>query len=225
MTGCADTWEWYQVNSGGQSACRVLCTGPGYLPSQKPRWGAGVRVLDNHFHAVLRTPERAPSAEKARRRYRAHYDRKRPAPEPWSEECARTAENMRDISWFMHDLQQQFACWFNRTRPVRRRGTLWAARFKNTLLQDGRAVWDCWKYIEMNSIRAGLSKDPAEYRFSSFGIWSATGKHPFGRGLRQGPNCLENRRLTPYGQRTSAQQGALSPPAVLYAFKRLTLTA
>jgi hypothetical protein len=68
---------------------------------------------------------------------------------------------------------------YNRTRPARRRGALWAGRFKHTLLEEGVAVWDCWKYIEMNPVRAGLVADPADYRFGSFGIWSGRGKHPF----------------------------------------------
>ena len=41
------------------------------------------------------------------------------------------------------------------------------------------AVWDCWKYIEMNPVRAGMVKDPADYRFCSFGVWVQSGKHPF----------------------------------------------
>ena len=40
-------------------------------------------------------------------------------------------------------------------------------------------MWDCWKYIEMNPVRAGLVDDPADYRFCSFGQWCATGEHPY----------------------------------------------
>jgi hypothetical protein len=34
----------------------------------------------------------------------------------------------------MHDLQHPFTCWYNRTRPQRRRGMLWQGRFKSTIL-------------------------------------------------------------------------------------------
>ena len=54
-----------------------------------------------------------------------------------------------------------------------------ARRPKNTVLESGLAVWDCWKYIEMNPVRARMVSDPAAYRFCSFGRWSAGGKHPF----------------------------------------------
>jgi hypothetical protein len=53
---------------------------------------------------------------------------------------------------FIRELQQPFTRWFNRTRPVRRHGSLWGGRFKNTILENGLAVWDCWKYIEMNPV-------------------------------------------------------------------------
>ena len=79
----------------------------------------------------------------------------------------------------MHTLQQPYSTWFNRSRSSRRRGHLWAGRFKNTILEDGMAVWDCWKYIEMNPVRANMVANPADYRFCSFGHWSAKGSHPF----------------------------------------------
>ena len=46
-------------------------------------------------------------------------------------------------------------------------------------MQDGEAVVGCLCYIEMNSVRAGLAGDPAEYRFGSWGAWAGTGRHPF----------------------------------------------
>ena len=40
-------------------------------------------------------------------------------------------------------------------------------------------MWNCWKYVEMNPVRAGIVTNPAEYRFCSFAEWSAGGEHPF----------------------------------------------
>ena len=62
---------------------------------------------------------------------------------------------------------------------MRRRGALWASRFKNTLLESGSAVWGCWIYIERNPVRAGMVTDPADYRFCSYGAWAQGGRHPF----------------------------------------------
>ena len=123
-----------------------------------------------------------PSNEHAAARYKRFYRGKRVI-DPQSADCTKLALKLRDVSEFMKDLQQPFTRWFNRTRPVRRRGHLWADRFKNTVLENGLAVWDCWKYIEMNPVRARMVSDPATYRFCSFGRWSASGRHPFEKAL------------------------------------------
>ena len=82
-------------------------------------------------------------------------------------------------------LRQPFTRWFNRTRTRRRRGHLSAERFKNTILGNGLAVWQCWQYVEMNPVRAGLAASPADYRFCSFGEWCGTGRHPFEEHLER----------------------------------------
>jgi len=137
-----------------------------------------VRPFSSH------APQDCPTPEETCRRYEAHYDGKRKLT-PNTERCAKVAAKLRDVSEFMGDLQQGFATWFNRTRPVRRRGALWGGRYKNTVLEAGLAVWNCWKYVEMNPVRAGIVANAADYRFCSFGEWSATGKHPFAETVQR----------------------------------------
>jgi len=137
-----------------------------------------VQVMGNHYHAIIHIPAEPPSNEDAARRYRLHHNGKRSI-NPDSAACTKLALQLRDVSQFMGDLQQPYTRWFNRTRPRRRRGHLWAARFKNTVLEYGLAVWDCWKYIEMNPVRARMVTTPADYRFCSFGEWAGTGKYTF----------------------------------------------
>jgi putative transposase len=142
----------------------------------------GFVVMGNHYHLLLFAPADPPSDDQTCARYAAFYPGKQPL-RPGSRKCQCIARRLRDVSWLLHDLQHQFTAWFNRTRPIRRRGSLWAGRFKHTLLEEGLAVWHCWSYIEMNPVRAGLTQDPADYRFSSFGQWSARGRHPFAQSL------------------------------------------
>jgi len=142
------------------------------------------QVMSNHFHLVAHAPGEPPSPEEVCRRYQAYYQGKRKL-DPTDPYCRVLAERMRDISWFMHDLQQQFSSWFNRTRSTRRRGSLWAERFKHTLLGNAQAVWQCIKYIEMNPVRAGMVPNPADYRFGSYGYWSAVGHHPFEHNVNE----------------------------------------
>ena len=138
--------------------------------------------MGNHFHLLVRVPAEPPSAAEAAARYAGYYP-KRPKLEPAGKACADLALKLRDLSAFMAALEQPYTRWFNRTRPARRRGHLWAERFKSTVLESGLAVWDCWKYIEMNPVRAHLVRTPADYRFGSFGRWCARGRHPFSAAL------------------------------------------
>jgi REP element-mobilizing transposase RayT len=141
------------------------------------------QVMSNHFHLILHTPADAPTPEEICRRY-AEFHNHRRSLDPNSKLCALWGQRMRDISWFMAHLERLFTVWFNRTRPARRRGALWADRFKNTVLENGLAVWDCWKYVELNPVRAGLAPTPADYRHGSFGVWSQGGRHPFEHTLK-----------------------------------------
>jgi len=143
----------------------------------------GVRVLSyqimsNHYHLLVYAPRDACSTEEMCRRYRA-FHRGRKTLQPNSSLCLKWQERSRDISWFMRHLQQLFTSWYNRTRTIRRRGSLWADRFKHSILERGPAVWLCCKYIENNAVRAGIVKDAGEYRFCSYGAWCQSGRHPF----------------------------------------------
>ena len=153
---------------------------------------AAYQVMSNHWHILLRTPEAIPSEEETIRRFEAFHDGKRTLL-PGSRLCAEWQKRLRDVSWCMRHLQHLYTAWYNRSRPVRRKGTLWAGRFKNTVLEMGQPLWACWAYIERNPVRAGMVADPADYRFCSYGVWSQTGRHPFEKAVREalGPSLPE----------------------------------
>ena len=50
----------------------------------------------------------------------------------------------------------------------RRSGTLWEGRFRSCLTQSEDYVLACYRYIEMNPVRAGMVRHPRDYRWSSF---------------------------------------------------------
>jgi REP element-mobilizing transposase RayT len=91
------------------------------------------QVMSNHFHILLQSPEEQPSEEETIRRFKAFHRGKRILM-PGSKLCGEWQGRLRDVSWCMRHLQHLFTAWFNRSRPVRRRGPLWAGRFKNTVL-------------------------------------------------------------------------------------------
>ena len=136
------------------------------------------QFMSNHFHLLVQAPQEAPSAEDTCHRYETFHRGKRVLL-PDSPACREWQSRLRDVSWFMRHLQHLYTAWYNRNQPVRRRGPLWADRFKNTVLENGAAVWACWTYIERNPVRAGMVADPADYRFCSYGAWAQSGRHPF----------------------------------------------
>ncbi|MCK5801514.1 MAG: hypothetical protein KAI66_01720, partial [Lentisphaeria bacterium] len=114
-------------------------------------------VMGNHWHAVCATYPELPGIDEMRKRFRAYYGSLRAEPN-WDDPgvCERLGRRMRDISQFAKDLQQSFTTWFNSTRKKQRRGTLWAGRYKNVLIEGKDALWACIQYIEMNPVRAKL---------------------------------------------------------------------
>ena len=49
-----------------------------------------------------------------------------------------------------------------------RTGTLWEGRFKANLVQEEGYVMACYRYIEMNPVRAGMVASPGDYPWSSY---------------------------------------------------------
>ncbi len=80
---------------------------------------------------------------------------------------ARFTYRMHDLGQFMKALLQRFSQWFNRTHN--RTGTLWEDRYKSVIVEDGVAAKTMAAYIDLNPVRAGMVKDPADYRWSSYG--------------------------------------------------------
>ncbi|MGL4400196.1 MAG: transposase [Luteolibacter sp.] len=91
---------------------------------------------------------------------------------------------MHDLSQFMKTLMQRFTQWFNRTR--KRSGNLWEDAFKSVIVEDGIAAKTMAAYIDLNPVRAGMVKDPADYRWSSYGEAIGGGAKGNGKKARAG---------------------------------------
>jgi len=86
-------------------------------------------------------------------------------------------------SLLMKFLGQRYVQYVN--RAYKRSGSLWEGRFRSSLVQTERYVLGCYRYIEMNPVRANMVKHPIEYPWSSYAA-NATGK--------------KNEWLTPHGE-------------------------
>lgn len=77
-----------------------------------------------------------------------------------------TAPEQVALRRLMHGLGQRYASYFN--RKYSRTGTLWEGRFKSCIVDSPRYVLACYRYIEMNPVRAGMVAHAREYPWSSF---------------------------------------------------------
>ncbi len=70
-----------------------------------------------------------------------------------------------DIGRMMQKLGRQYVGLFNARHG--RSGTLWEGRYKACLVDSEQYVLACYRYIELNPVRARLVDDPAAWRWSS----------------------------------------------------------
>lgn len=76
----------------------------------------------------------------------------------------------------MRDLGRSYVLYFNRRHD--RTGTLWEGRFRSCIAESSRYVMACYRYIELNPVRAGMVGEPGSYAWSS---------HAANVGLRPDP--------------------------------------
>lgn len=66
----------------------------------------------------------------------------------------------------MKHLGQCYVQTFNKAHG--RTGTLWEGRFRSCLVPTDRYALACYRYIELNPVRAGIVEEPIQYPWSSF---------------------------------------------------------
>lgn len=77
-----------------------------------------------------------------------------------------TPEKTDSAALMMKHLGQRYVQYINRT--YRRSGTLWEGRFKSCLAQEEAYVLTCYRYIELNPVRADMVNHPRDYPWSSY---------------------------------------------------------
>jgi putative transposase len=59
-----------------------------------------------------------------------------------------------------------------------RSGTLWEGRFKSSLVESEKYCLACYRYIELNPVRAGMCHDPGDYPWSSYRVNALGARNP-----------------------------------------------
>lgn len=72
------------------------------------------------------------------------------------------------ISNMMQSIGRQYVRYFN--HKYQRTGTLWEGRFRSCLVEAESYLLELYRYIELNSVRAGMVNSPDEYSWSSYRI-------------------------------------------------------
>ena len=150
-------------------------------------------VMGNHFHLLIRIPERegflarfvcdSPGGVGERRLLehlkllysKAYLSRL----ESEIKELRRRGREMEvqrvldrykgrfcDLSQFVKELKERFSRWFNRKHG--RRGTFWMGRFRSVIVERGECLRTVAAYIDMNPVRAGLVAEPEDYRWCGY---------------------------------------------------------
>jgi putative transposase len=74
----------------------------------------------------------------------------------------------------MQDLGRSYVRYVNDS--LMRTGTLWEGRYKSSLVDSEHYVLACYRYIELNPVRAGMVQAAQDHR------WSSHGCNGLGRG-------------------------------------------
>ncbi|CAN5421887.1 hypothetical protein BH23VER1_BH23VER1_11370 [soil metagenome] len=149
-------------------------------------------LMANHFHILLEIGEEekerfATEAEAGGRdaevcsRVRALYGKKASASlakdlaelrasgkggEAW-DRLSPLVGRMGDLSTIMKELKWRFSAWYNKKNG--RVGTLWESRYHSVLIEGSEeALAATAAYIDLNPVRAGVARDPKDYRFCAY---------------------------------------------------------
>ncbi|RTZ98168.1 MAG: hypothetical protein DSY90_05150 [Deltaproteobacteria bacterium] len=196
----------------------------------------GFCVMGDHFHLLVRMiPERYFSDREVKKRYHRLYGDKSPLPvdDKDSDDGKRKGypffrEKWSSLGKFMQEIQQTFSHHYNRQHN--RRGTLWGARFKSVIVEDGHTLLNCLAYIDLNPVRAGIAATPGDYRWNTLGTHIRTkGRAGFlslDFGLKE-LNSLNNKEKIAWyrrfvGEKAAGVPGDVSPPGLPDRFTRRT---
>ncbi|MCU0649868.1 MAG: transposase [Gemmatimonadaceae bacterium] len=78
-----------------------------------------------------------------------------------------TPSDAHGVSRLMQQLGRVYVRYFN--ARYHRSGTLWEGRFKSALIDTSRYLLACTRYIDLNPVRAGITRSPEDYPWSSYG--------------------------------------------------------
>ena len=98
-----------------------------------------------------------------------------------------TPTHKQGISRMMQYIGRHYVPYINHAYGTS--GSIWEGRYKASLIDDERYLLTCMRYIELNPVRAEMTKAPGQYRWSSYRANALGGEdtlltpHPLYRAL------------------------------------------
>lgn len=77
-----------------------------------------------------------------------------------------TPQKKESIAKMLQSVGRRYVQYFN--QAYKRTGTLWEGRYKATIIDSEAYLLTCYRYIELNPVRAGIVIQPGEYPWSSY---------------------------------------------------------
>jgi putative transposase len=77
-----------------------------------------------------------------------------------------TGHHAKSVAGMMQSLGRRYVRFINLV--YERTGTLWEGRFKSGLIDSEDYLLACYRYVELNPLRAGMVDHPARYPWSSY---------------------------------------------------------
>ena len=108
-----------------------------------------------------------------------------------------TPQTSDSCGLLMRDLGRCYVRYFNRRHG--RSGTLWEGRFRACVAESSAYVLACYRYIELNPVRAAMVKHPIDYPWSS---------HASNSGLRADPMLTPHCEFAALASHPAARQAA-----------------
>jgi len=130
----------------------------------------GFCLMGNHFHLLVKMlPDSDFSNGDIQKRCQWFYGKEYTFPEG---QLPHYRVKLANLSEFIRDIKVNFTRYYNRGHN--RRGYFWGDRFKSVIVDKGETLVNCLAYIDLNPLRAGIVKQPEEYRWSSIGYHMQT---------------------------------------------------
>ncbi len=143
---------------------------------------AAFTIMENHFHVVLRVEKSVAESwsdlEVVQRwhklfkgnplsqRFSRSDSLTRTEHQQLATSITRWRDALADISWFMRCSKEPLARLANKEDGCK--GRFWEGRFHSQALLDSRAVIACMTYVDLNPVRALMSKLPENDIYTSF---------------------------------------------------------